>query len=253
MNRWRLLITRPTDENRHLAALLNQHGIHSCDFPLLSMQALSETPEQRELMLNLERYSSILVVSKPAARFALERLDTYWPQPPMRPKWFSVGAATGHILRDYGLDADWPKHGDDSEALLALPSFIQSLEQPSPKLLIMRADTGREFLAQQICNKGISVDFLPLYERFLPNYPVGALLERIRTEELNGLVVSSGQGLEHLIHLAGQDWPTIAQLPLFVPSPRVAQIAAEAGATHVIDCRGASNQALLDTLSDTPH
>lgn len=245
---WRVLITRPAADNAVLGRLLADHGVFSHGLPLLDMQELPETPAQRALMLNLERYSTVVVVSKPAARYALERLDRYWPQPPLRPQWFTVGAASGEILADYGLDVQWPLHGDDSEALLALPAFRQSLQQPSPRVLVMRADTGREFLAQTMAAKGIDVDFLPLYRRFLPEYPAGILVESVQQQGVNGLVVSSEQGLRNLIQLAGSRWVDLCGLPLFVPSPRVAQIARDLGARQVIDCRGASNQALLAAL-----
>jgi len=58
-------------------------------------------------------------------------------------------------------------------------------------------------------------------------------------------VVSSGQGLEHLRQLADADWPRLARLPLFVPSPRVAEQARALGAQQIVDCRGASAAALL--------
>ena len=64
-------------------------------------------------------------------------------------------------------------------------------------------------------------------------------------ERLNGVVVSSGQGFLHLQALAGTEWPQVARLPLFVPSPRVAEMARAAGAQEVVDCRGASAAALL--------
>jgi uroporphyrinogen-III synthase len=70
-------------------------------------------------------------------------------------------------------------------------------------------------------------------------------MRRIEAERLNGLVVSSGQGFEHLQQMAGADWLRLAQLPLFVPSPRVAEQAKAAGAQQVVDCRGASATALL--------
>lgn len=71
----------------------------------------------------------------------------------------------------------------------------------------------------------------------------------MRAERLNGLVVSSGQGLQNLYQLAAADWPEIGRLPLFVPSPRVAEMARELGAQRVIDCRGASAPALLAALT----
>lgn len=245
---WRVLITRPAADNVALGRLLAQRGIYSHGLPLLDMRPLPETPRERDLLLNLDRYSTVVVVSKPAARLALQRLDSYWPQPPLKPQWFTVGEGSGAILADYGLTVHWPVSGDDSEALLALPEFARSLQQPSPRVLVMRADNGREFLAQQLGERGIEVDFLPLYQRFLPEYPAGILLKSVNEHHLNGLVVSSEQGLRNLLQLAAQDWQSLRHLPLFVPSPRVAQTARDLGALQVIDCRGASNQAVLAAL-----
>ncbi|MCK9535483.1 MAG: uroporphyrinogen-III synthase [Pseudomonas sp.] len=249
MKQWRLLITRPAADSAVLAELLAEQHIYSSSLPLLEIQALPETPAQRSLMFNLDQYCAVIVVSKPAATLGLQRLDQYWPQPLAEQHWFSVGAGTGRILADYGLSVSWPEQGDDSEALLALPQFIDSLKTYNPRVLIMRADVGRNFLAEQLKQRGVQVDFLPLYRRSLPVYPSGTLVARIQQQQLNGLVVSSEQGLRHLIELAGDAWPQLASLALFVPSPRVAQIAQELGAEHVIDCRGASNSALLKALA----
>ncbi|MBS7325302.1 MAG: uroporphyrinogen-III synthase [Thiopseudomonas sp.] len=248
---WRVLITRPAADNAALGELLARQGIYSHGLPLLDMRPLPETPRERDLLLNLDRYSTVVVVSKPAARLALQRLDRYWPQPPLKPQWFTVGEGSGAILADYGLTVHWPLSGDDSEALLALPEFARSLQQPSPRVLVMRADSGREFLAQQLSKQGIEVDFLPLYQRFLPEYPAGTLLKLIREHHLNGLVVSSEQGLRNLRQLAAQDWQSLRDLPLFVPSPRVAQTARDLGALQVIDCRGASNLAVQAALASS--
>lgn len=249
MKQWHVLITRPTADSAELAELLAEQQIYSSSLPLLEIQALPETPAQRTLILNLDQYCAVVVVSKPAALLGLQRVDQYWPQPPIQQHWFTVGAGTGQILADYGLAVSWPSNGDDSEALLALPKFIETLSSKNPRVLIMRADVGRNFLSEQLKQHGAQVDFLPLYRRHLPVYPSGTLSARIQQEQLNALVVSSEQGLRHLIELAGEQWPELASLALFVPSPRVAKIAQELGAQHVIDCRGANNQAVLKALA----
>ncbi|WAB94318.1 uroporphyrinogen-III synthase [Pseudomonas citronellolis] len=248
MSHWRLLLTRPQDECAALAASLAEHGVASASLPLLAIEPLEETPEQRSLLLDLDRYCAVVVVSKPAARLGLERIDRYWPQPPARQDWFAVGAATAAILDDYGLRVHHPENGDDSEALLALPALARALQVPGPRALILRGEGGREFLAERLRGQGVAVDYLELYRRVLPGYPAGELARRVRDEALNGLVVSSGQGLEHLLRVAGEDWPRLAGLPLFVPSPRVAELARDAGARRVIDCRGANAAALLEAL-----
>jgi len=253
---WRLLLTRPAEECAALAASLAAQGLYSSSLPLLEIEALAETPEQRATILELDRYCAVLVVSKPAARLGLELLDRYWPQPPARQAWFSVGAGTGEMLADFlerhGLSVTWPAAGDDSEALLALPALAAALAVPAPRVLILRGEGGREFLAERLRGQGVAVDYLPLYRRRRPDYPAGTLTERVRAERLNGLVVSSGQGFEHLRALAADAWPELARLALFVPSPRVAEQALDAGARNVVDCRGASAAALLAALRVQP-
>ncbi|PHX51866.1 uroporphyrinogen-III synthase, partial [Pseudomonas syringae pv. syringae] len=188
MNGWRLLLTRPAEESAALARVLAEAGIFSSSLPLLETEPLPLTPAQRSIIFELLNYCAVIVVSKPAARLAIELIDEVWPQPPLQP-WFSVGSATGQILVDYGLDASWPEQGDDSEALLELPRLKQAIAVPGSRVLIMRGDEGRELLAEQLRGLGVGVDYLPLYRRYLPQHAPGALAQRVAVERLNGLVV----------------------------------------------------------------
>ncbi|MFT0211355.1 uroporphyrinogen-III synthase [Pseudomonas sp. F1_0610] len=249
MSNWRLLITRPEQDCQVLAQQLQEIQIFSTSMPLLAFHEIAETASARETVLNLDRYSAVVVVSKPAARIAVERIDQYWAQPLLEQPWFTVGAASAAILQDYGISCSYPQSGDDSEALLAHPAFITAIESAfTPRVLILRGTTGRDFLAQELRQKGVEVDFLALYERYLPDYPSQYLFQCINDNQLNGISISSEQSLQHLQQLAGDRWPELHHLPLFVPSPRVAKAAQQAGASYVIDCAGASNQALINAL-----
>lgn len=251
MTGWRLLLTRPEQESAALAATLAEVGVYSSSLPLLEIEPLTITGAQRSMIFDLDLYRVVIVVSKPAARLGLALIDEIWPQPPMQ-QWFSVGAATAQILEDYGLDVTYPQRGDDSEALLELAPLQQAVALPGTRVLILRGEGGRELLGERLRDLGASVDYLPLYRRNLPHYADSELPRRIEAERLNGLVVSSGQGFEHLRELAGEAWPDLAQLPLFVPSPRVAELAYAAGARTVVDCRGANAAALLAALREHP-
>ena len=249
MTGWRLLLTRPEDESSALAAVLADAGVFTSSLPLLAIEPLPASDSEREILQRLDRYCAVIVVSKPAARLCVERLRHYWPEPPEQP-WFSVGAATGQILADAGLTVSYPANGDDSEALLELPELRQALAGPGPRVLIVRGEGGRGLLAERLREQGASVDYLELYRRSLPRYRDGELAEKVEAERLNALMVSSGQSFEHLHRLAGEAWPALARLPLFVPSPRVAEMARAAGARTVVDCRGASASALLAALRE---
>jgi len=248
---WRLLLTRPAEDCAALAQTLAAQGVVSHCMPLLAIETLDETLEQRSAFADLQRYCAVIVVSKPAARIGLQLLAQHGAPTPDLP-WFSVGAATAAVLAEQGLSVHFPDSGDDSEALLALPALQQAIAAPAPRVLILRGEGGREFLAERLRSQGVSVDYLPLYRRVLPHYAPGELSRQVRAERLNGLVVSSGQGFEHLLQLAGDDWPALARLPLFVPSPRVAEQARAAGAQIVVDCRGASAAALQAALEQFP-
>lgn len=250
MTGWRLLLTRPADDSATLAGFLAQQGIFSSSLPLLEIEPLPVGEAMAEVIRGLDRYCAVIVVSKPAARIGVALVARHWPQPPPL-KWFSVGAATAQLLQDHGLDVSFPADGDDSEALLALTSLREAIARPDARVLILRGEGGRGLLAERLREQGARVDYLEVYRRGLPPYADGVLPERIESERLNGLVVSSGQGFEHLRQLAGTAWPVLAQLPLFVPSPRVAQLARAAGAQTVVDCRGASAAALLTALRET--
>lgn len=252
MTPWRLLLTRPEEECAAQVAALAEQDVFGCCLPMLAIEALEETPEQRSLMLDLDRYQAVIVISKPAAREGLERVDRYWPQPPFEQRWFSVGAATGQLLADYGLAASWPEAGDDSEALLALPALAEALAVPEPRALLIKGEGGRELLAETLRSRGVSVDTLEVYRRRAPGYALGTLSRLVEEEHLNGLVVSSGQGLETLREQAATDWTRLSRLPLFVPSRRVAELARALGASNVVDCRGASTSALLVALREHP-
>lgn len=247
MSAWRLLLTRPADENAPLAAALAASGIASASLPLLEIQPLAETPEQRSLWLDLDRYAAVLVVSKPAARLGLAALDRYWPQPPLQ-AWFAVGAATAAVLDDYGLSLHYPER-EDSEGLLALPALADALQRPEPEVLLLRGEGGRDLLVDSLTARGARVEVLELYRRRCPEYAPGLILETLAAERLNAIMVSSGQGFAHLQACAGADWPAVRRYPLLVPSARVAELARASGCRRVIDCQGANAGAIAAALA----
>lgn len=150
MTDWRVLLTRPAEESTALAALLAQSGIHSNCLPLLETEALPVTAEQRAVFGALPRYCAVIVVSKPAARLALQQLGGSVPPMP----WFSVGAATAQILADHGLNVHCPVTGDDSEALLELSALREAIAVPGARVLILRGEGGRELLAERLREQG---------------------------------------------------------------------------------------------------
>lgn len=241
-----LLLTRQAADNQRLAARFAAEGVETCSVPLLELRPCVEGPVERQHMLDLDRYHAVVVVSPTAARLGLERLDRYWPQPPVGIDWLAVGGGTAQVLRDYGLPAQCPEQGQDSEALLALPLWQAHFARPDLKVLIWRGEDGREHLADQIRAAGGTVDYLPLYARSAPDSLSAELTAVAR--RVDRLIVLSVQALNNWRTAAGDDWQRQRHWRCWVPSERIAAQAAALGCTDVVTCRGADDSALVEAV-----
>lgn len=256
MNNWRLLLTRSAPDCELQAQYLSSLAITAISLPLLEIIPTPETALQRSQLLDFDRYTTLIVTSKPAAKLILERLDYYWPQLPIQQSWFSVGKATADVLKAANLDVCFPdpSTGDDSEALWTSPSFQESLADPQCRALIIKGQKGRPWLLEKLTLSGIPTDTMELYYRKSPNYSAEFILNTIKQHNLNALVLSSGEALENLHHLLGNDWQKLTHLTYFVPSHRIAKRAEILNIKHIINCHGASQHALIDALKNhQPH
>src|SRR5690554_523689 len=78
-----VVLIKPRAQQARWIDALSQHGFAVEALPLLITEPLPETAAQRTVWLNLDQYHGIVVVSPSAAEIVLDRLDTYWPQPPV--------------------------------------------------------------------------------------------------------------------------------------------------------------------------
>ena len=246
-----VLLTRSAEDNQRLAARLEQVGISARGLPLLQIEPQPETAQQRSMLLDLDRYHAVMAVSPIAARLGLERLDHYWPQPPLGIEWFAVGAGTAAILQAYGLPVQYPQDGQDSEALLRLPAWDRLLKQADLRVLIWRGVGGRPYFTSTIRAAGGRVDLLELYERGMPGNLQQDLAGAMR-EGCRGTVILSGQALQHWQRAAGTAWEQQRHWRCWVPGPRVADMAQQLGCTDVVSCEGADDDSVITAILARP-
>ncbi|MFW5825815.1 MAG: uroporphyrinogen-III synthase, partial [Marinobacter sp.] len=155
----RVLICRPEPEAGRLAAAFAEAGADTRVLPALERVPLPETPQERQVILDLDLYQHVIAVSPYAARQLLERIDTWWPQYPVGLRWYGVGAGTAAVLAEAGLAPEHPGGGFTSEALLQLPA-LQHLEHH--RVLLARGEQGRELIRETLAQRGARVTALPL-------------------------------------------------------------------------------------------
>lgn len=246
-----VLLTRSAEDNQRLIPRLQQQGIAARSLPLLQIEPQAETPQQRSMMLDLDRYHAVMAVSPIAARLGLERLDAYWPQPPLGIEWFAVGAGTAAVLQAYGLPVEFPRDGQDSEALLRLPAWNRLLGLPDLRVLIWRGDGGREYFSTTIREAGGRVDLMELYQRAAPPALAQDLIAAADAG-CKGVVILSGQALQHWQCAAGSAWEQQRHWRCWVPGERVAGMAQQLGCTDVVSCRGADDDSVIAAILAHP-
>lgn len=243
----RVLVTRPDGQAGPLLALLREAGYRASHLPLLTLQAQQTLPpEQRRYLLELDRYQHIIFISANAVRFGMACIDDYWPQLPVGVRWYGIGQTTAALLAEHGLSPITPGAAMHSEGLLALPE-LQAVAGDA--VLIVKGEGGRDTLRSVLSERGARVDELACYRRCCPDLAPGTLAERLRSEGIEVILLSSGEGLQNLLTLLSREESTkFRHICLVVPSARVAEMARAAGFEQVCTAANASDGAMLAAL-----
>lgn len=241
--RARVLVTRPAHLQQGVISRLQEAGFEPVSLPLLKIEPIdiesAEAGAIRNSILNLDLYSKVIFISRNAARIGADLIDQYWPQLPIGIDWMAIGQGTADQLAAFGIQAS-VNPGVDSEALLAAPQLQELTEQ---RILLIKGSGGRELLQQTLEARGGQVDCIEVYQRRGCSYTETELAERFN-ESVDAALLTSGEALNsfHQLSLA-------ADMPLVVPSERVALQAAQLGYTEVITATGASDEAMLAAVA----
>lgn len=235
------LILRPEPQASELARLLRQAGHQPQLCPLLQIVPGRDLPALPELLRSHDLLIAISAHAVEQADLWLQQQAKSWPRIPT----FAVGSATAASWQACHIDAITPVDAR-SEGLLALPELMTVQGQ---RVLILRGDGGREFLAEQLRQRGAEVHYGECYQRQWPELDGPALCTQWRTVGVDSVIISSGEILHRLLQLIpDQDRHWLDSLQIIVPSHRVATLVAEAGLPAARVAQGATHAAMVAAL-----
>jgi uroporphyrinogen III methyltransferase / synthase len=229
-----IVVTRPAGQAGPLARRIEAAGARPLLFPAMEIEPLRERP-----LPPLEGFDLAIFVSPTAVRCVLEQ-GAQWP-PELRVA--GVGKGTRRELEARGVRGVLaPDNGADSEALLALPALQ---EVGGKRILIVRGEGGREFLAETLVARGALVEHFECYRRLPPRTDPAPLAQAWDHGEVDALAVTSAEGFDNLVALFGPE--RLARTPLFVAHERIAEHARSAGVREVV-VAGPGDEELVDAL-----
>lgn len=231
MGQRQVLIARPLEQARNLAAAIGQAGGTSMLFPTLEIRPIALSTQAQTFLARLASYDIAVFISANAVSHGVGAVQarTAWPTGILT---CAVGKATAQALREVGIAAREPTDGNDSEALLRM-SELQTVK--GKQVLVVRGVGGRELLAQTLRSRGAQVDIFECYERHMPAVDVGRLRTAITGDRIAAIVVSSVEALDNLLGLLDEQYLVMLRdCPVFVSHSRVAARAHEAGLKNAI-------------------
>ena len=238
-----VIITRPPHQAQNLAQGLAQLGRQSLVYPLFEIEAIRDNPELDLALQNLATFALVVFVSPNAIDALFTRVPALASNWPSALTIGVVGAASRQALLRHGVDEYKvkivsPSHEErtDSETLLVeldLPALA------GRKALIVRADSGRDFLTEALRAADVEVQAVTAYKRVTPPFDENRRAQLI--DFLQGQydwVITSSAALRTLLDWCSQldrenAVAKMQQQHLFVPHFRIAEVAAELGFKHV--------------------
>ncbi len=240
-----IVVTRPAGQATHLAETLFEQGAHPVLFPVLAIEDVSDATPILDAAIRLDQYDWAMFVSPNAADKALKVILEHrkWPT---AVRVATVGHSSEQALARYGVgDVVAPRERFDSEALLALPEFV---DVAGKHVVIFRGDGGRDLFGDELKTRGAKVDYVTCYRRSRPISDPAPLIKLWNDSRLDAMTVTSSEGLRNLYEMVGklgQGW--LKRTPTFVPHARIAEQARALG-LHKIIQTGPADAGLLAGL-----
>ncbi|MFM7657275.1 MAG: uroporphyrinogen-III synthase [Burkholderiaceae bacterium] len=235
-----VVITRPRAQAEALAARLAELGVAVHCFPLLEIQPIQDDAVLRDTLGRLRDYAMVAFVSPNAIDAAFAYIDQ-WPVEVIAAV---VGEGSRQALARYGVNAGNAQivspidpNRTDSETLLEV---LDLAALKGRRALIVRAETGRELLADRLRSADVEVEQIAAYQRGMPVFDAQrrAQLADLLAQPMSWVITSS-EALRYLLEMARQlaDETGVEQMlgcQLIVPHPRIAETAYALGFTQVM-------------------
>ena len=252
----RLIVTRPQAQAEPLVAELRAAAVDAVALPLIHIQPVADEHALHEAWRTLAAQALVMFVSANAVQhFMRLRPAEAWPPQLLAG---STGPGTSAALLAAGvpvaLQVAPAGGGMDSEALW---QQLRTRDWQGRRVLVVRGEGGRDWLAAQLRERGAQVDFVAAYRRCLPQLGAAAqavLAGALQQPDRHLWSFSSSEAASNLARLAPQaDWQrsaAVAPHARIVAALRqlgfggVRQVPADAAALAAVVREGRSIQSL---------
>ena len=200
-----VVITRPVAQAAALAERVTALGREAVVFPLLEILPLENDAPLRAALANVRRYAMAAFVSPNAIDAAFAVLPSW----PAEVALAVVGEGSRNALARHGVTSDNTViHSPQGAERADSQALVEALDMEAlrgKQVLIVRGESGREFLAEALRDAGAQVQQVAAYRRVAPvlDEPRRTEMERLLNSQSEWIITSS-EAVRNLLEVARQ-------------------------------------------------
>jgi uroporphyrinogen-III synthase len=239
-----VIVTRPGAAGRALVDELQRLGQPALWLPAFEFGAAPDEARARAVLAQLSGFDLAIFVSPQSARATAALLEGGWPRATTiaavgtgtcKALLDIPGARQAHLIAPAGDDG---LGGSGSEALWPR---LQALRPFPRRVLLLRAQSGREWLGQRLVEASAEVTTLAVYSRLPPSLPdrLRQRLSELAADRGMASIISSSDAVDSVGELFAAQPQVLAALragAALASHPRIAARLRDAGFRHVQVC-----------------
>lgn len=249
-----VLVTRPDSRGQELVDMLNEQQIFAIHQPLFTIEAGKELPQLPSILSRLKSGDYVFAVSPNAVEYAAKTLADTGFHFRADLKYFAVGQRTARYFTEKSEQAViYPIESETSEGVLELPEMQEIADKT---ILILRANSGRELLAEKATLRGANIQYVECYQRVPVVQDIPEKISLCKRVGVDTITITSSEILTFLYEQTPEDCRTwLFDCNLVVVSPRIVKIAKQMGwqDDKIILSDKADNLSLINTLLNQIH
>jgi uroporphyrinogen III methyltransferase / synthase len=224
-------VTRPRSagEEDRLSILLRSIGALPLHIPLTETRSPDDAEPLRRAIGRLKSYDWLVVTSARAVPPILDACSAVGVEPrdalAAGLRICAVGPATSAALETAGLPVSLVPGQFIAEGIVE--GLLAGGIQPGTRVLLVRAQEGRDVIPRSLEAFGVHVDVAPAYRTVEDPVAASELMEVLLTGELDVLTFTSGSGVRSFARAAGERGPLPPEIGCIVIGPATADVARE--------------------------
>ncbi len=245
----RILVTRAREQAGEWRRALSAAGAEPVSCPMIQIEAVRAAPGLADALAKLADFDFLLLTSANAARqFAARACEAGVSLSALRGRVYTVGEVSAAAAAEVGL-ASAPLHAAAGSAAVLLETLRARGDLAGKKILLPRAERGRELLARGLEDAGAQVEEVVVYRTTAAAFDAEALGAELKAGALDALTFASPSAVRNFAGRLGAEGVAAARRAVVAAiGPVTAEACAEQGIGPDVTAAEPTSAALVRAL-----